>query len=370
MLLNVQESQSQTIDTLVNVANHKLHFKIIKGKGIPILFESGAGDDGKVWDSILKPIVEITGATLITYDRAGFGKSTLDTVETDALKHGVLSGLEDLENALKILGYAKQIMLVSHSYGGYFTTLYASKHPDLVKSIVLIDVNHNFEERYAEKDVKEHEQETNELKKSNPGFYYLAVNLLETAKLMSTISIPQNIPVIDLVNEISLFDDKEKQEYWKECHKKFLSTHPKSIEITAYGCGHYIMVENPCLVITTIARSYAEIVSDTQKIGIYKRSLNYAILASSETVRENHSENNLNSWGYDLIGQGDSVKALEIFRLNVALNPTSWNAYDSYGETLLKFNQKEEAIKMYKKSVELNPENENGKKVLEELLKQ
>lgn len=74
-LFSSQKNQSQTIDTLVDVGNHKLHFNIIKGTGIPILFEAGGGSDGTVWNSILKPIAEITGATLITYDREGFGKA-------------------------------------------------------------------------------------------------------------------------------------------------------------------------------------------------------------------------------------------------------------------------------------------------------
>ncbi len=67
--------------------------------------------------------------------------------------------------------------------------------------------------------------------------------------------------------------------------------------------------------------------------------------------------------------KGQIKNALEIFKLNVYLFPNSWNAYDSYGEVLLKDNNKEEAIKMYKKSIDLNPKNENGKKVLENLLK-
>ena len=82
-----QKTQSQTIDTLVDVGNHKLHFNIIKGKGIPILFEAGGGNDGTVWNSILKPIADITGATIITYDREGFGKSTVNTSETEVFKH-------------------------------------------------------------------------------------------------------------------------------------------------------------------------------------------------------------------------------------------------------------------------------------------
>ncbi|MNR42950.1 Tetratricopeptide repeat protein [compost metagenome] len=83
-----------------------------------------------------------------------------------------------------------------------------------------------------------------------------------------------------------------------------------------------------------------------------------------------HSEDNLNNLGYEYLNKNENEKALEIFKLNVLLNPSSGNVYDSYGEVLLKMNKKEEAIIMYKKSIELNPENKNGKKVLDELLKQ
>ena len=63
-------------------------------------------------------------------------------------------------------------------------------------------------------------------------------------------------------------------------------------------------------------------------------------------------------------------EAIETFKINTKLFPTSWNAYDSYGEALLKEGQQEEAIKMYRKSLTLNPGNESGRKVLEAILKQ
>nr|WP_315252688.1 alpha/beta fold hydrolase [uncultured Flavobacterium sp.] len=368
------KSQSQTIDTLVDVGNHKLHFHIIKGTGIPILFEAGGGSDGTVWNSILKPIADITGATIITYDREGFGKSTINTLETEVSKHGMLNSILDLETGLKKLGYNKQIMLVSHSYGGYFSTLYAIRNPNLVKSIVLIDVNHNFMEKFVESDLKKQEPLILEWKKSNLGLYYMASNIRETVKMMSQISIPQHIPVVDLVSGIQSFKETEKVEYWKECHKKFVDSRPKSIGITAFECGHGIWFDNPSLVITTIAKSYAETLNEKQKMEVYERTLNYAISSSNNAKKENsayiHSEDNLNNLGYEYLNKNEDEKALEIFKLNVLLNPTSGNAYDSYGEVLLKMNNKEEAKIMYKKSIELNPENKNGKRVLDELLKQ
>lgn len=83
----------------------------------------------------------------------------------------------------------------------------------------------------------------------------------------------------------------------------------------------------------------------------------------------NPSENSINNWGYQLMGEEQLKNALEIFKLNILINSKSWNAYDSYGEVLLKDGQKEEAISAYKKSVELNPNSESGKKVLAELQK-
>lgn len=81
------------------------------------------------------------------------------------------------------------------------------------------------------------------------------------------------------------------------------------------------------------------------------------------------SENEFNNLGYDFMSNNKKNEALETFKTNAQLFPNSWNVYDSYGEALLKYGQKEEAIKMYKRSVELNPDNQNGKKILEAILK-
>src|ERR1700679_1764494 len=127
-----QNADHQTIYTLVYAGNYKLHFYIVKGTGTPILFEAGGGDDASVWTGLLKPISELTGTTLITYDRPGFGKSTLDTN-----KHGLLNGILGLETALHRLGYDKDIILVAHSQGAFSATVYAYRHPDKVKAAVL-----------------------------------------------------------------------------------------------------------------------------------------------------------------------------------------------------------------------------------------
>jgi len=81
----------------------------------------------------------------------------------------------------------------------------------------------------------------------------------------------------------------------------------------------------------------------------------------------NLSESGINTFGYELIGSNKGEEALKIFKLNTELYPDGFNTYDSYGECLVKLGRLKEGISAYKKSLELNPNNDNAKKVLEEI---
>lgn len=80
-------------------------------------------------------------------------------------------------------------------------------------------------------------------------------------------------------------------------------------------------------------------------------------------------EVDMNRVGYLLLKAGKKKEAIEVFKINVATYPKSGNAYDSLGEAYLADGNKKLAIENYSKSVEFDPTNENGKKVLLEILK-
>lgn len=65
--------------------------------------------------------------------------------------------------------------------------------------------------------------------------------------------------------------------------------------------------------------------------------------------------------------KGKFNEAIEIFEMNVADFPESFNVYGSLGETYMKSGKKELAIVNFQKSLILNPKNENAKNRLEEL---
>ena len=251
------ESNSQILDSLVDVGGYKLHFNIIKGNGIPILFESGNGDDGTVWKEILKPLAVSTGATLITYDRAGLGLSGIDTTKVN-----LLNEVKSLEIGLKKLGYNKNIFVVSHSFGSYYSTLFAERNNKKVKGVVFIDVLTSC--FFSKKRAKETKDSVNSedwkiLKKEAIGLYYVLQNLESIYELTINNSLPLKIPatIIGAENPPQIVKENEKTE-WIDCLKKYgeLKNHNY---VFAKNCGHKVWKDNPELVISEITKLYKKI---------------------------------------------------------------------------------------------------------------
>jgi Protein of unknown function (DUF2911)/Tetratricopeptide repeat len=67
------------------------------------------------------------------------------------------------------------------------------------------------------------------------------------------------------------------------------------------------------------------------------------------------TENELNTYGYTLLNQGEHDKAIEMFILNTQRHPNSANAWDSLGEGYATKGDKKNAIVNFKKSLSLNP---------------
>lgn len=82
-----------------------------------------------------------------------------------------------------------------------------------------------------------------------------------------------------------------------------------------------------------------------------------------------YSDMPLNDFGYQLMEAGELDMAIEIFKLNTELFPDIANTYDSLAEAYMNKGNKELAILNYKKVLEMRPQNENAKKMLEQLSK-
>jgi pimeloyl-ACP methyl ester carboxylesterase len=282
VMLAGQQAQSQETDINVAVHGDKLHFHVYKGNGLPILFEAGGGDDSTVWADIAKPLHSITGATLITYDRAGFGRSELGGRGKALDDHGIENGVGELEEALHHLGYDGKVMLVAHSYGALYATLYAANHPQRVKAAVLIDGSSAcwFTDDWMKDFVREHGGEKPPASGSL-GSYYQSKNLPGTVNLLRTKTFPTSIPVIDLVSDHPPFSSDADISRWKECHRMFVAAAPNRLGIKANGSGHYIYKDKPFLVIQAIVKAYAGVVDEKVALQILKSDVDDSIEAAN-----------------------------------------------------------------------------------------
>lgn len=68
------------------------------------------------------------------------------------------------------------------------------------------------------------------------------------------------------------------------------------------------------------------------------------------------TEAEVNGYGYQLLGQGKTDEAIELFKRNVRDQPQSWNVYDSLGEALAAKGEKALALQNYTKARSMAPE--------------
>ncbi|MBL0329559.1 MAG: tetratricopeptide repeat protein [Bacteroidetes bacterium] len=253
------------------------------------------------------------------------------------------------------------MMSVSHSLGGMYQSYYASRHPKEVKAAVFIDdANVCSLTAYFKmintppaNDVDKYIAEILEVVRKNP--------------------MPVNIPLIDIVAVGHTDENGDMDTVWQNCHAQFVAASPERKLLLAYGVGHAIFVDNPTLVINAIITQYANYVVPKQKAILLERANTLALKMANENkkneIKCGQSEDDLTTWGYSFLEKNETEKAIEVFKLNVLLNPEGWNTYDCLGEAYLKAGKKDLAILNYKKSLELNPKNENATKVLMELQK-
>jgi len=95
----------------------------------------------------------------------------------------------------------------------------------------------------------------------------------------------------------------------------------------------------------------------------------YLAIQKSDSLNAAIDEGSLNSLGYAALRKKEYENAINIFKINIALYPTSANVYDSLGDALIKKGDTAQAITNYKKSLEFDSGNARAKRILNQLEK-
>jgi pimeloyl-ACP methyl ester carboxylesterase len=123
------------VDTLLDVGGYRMHLVVHRGtRPLTLVLESGGGASLDAWSGVDTVLARRTGATVVGYDRAGFGRSDLGPWDLTPRRQSA-----QLDDALDRLGTPRDRIVVGHSYGGVLATLQAHLFPRRVRGLVLVD---------------------------------------------------------------------------------------------------------------------------------------------------------------------------------------------------------------------------------------
>jgi pimeloyl-ACP methyl ester carboxylesterase len=238
----------------VDVGGYRIWMQVA-GKGEPtVVFESGGGDDSSAWASVEPQVRAHAQVRTVLYDRAGLGKSD-PAPGPYAIDHEVGA----LERALHKCGVRGSVVLVSHSYGGFVSTLMAASDRHVV-GIVFVDANLGsfFDKAEVDHLLAKYTPQFDALQRAKPELARVMIPLMQaypdTATRVRSVDLPRSLPVIDIVAEKTWADSPEELTGMRRAHADFVAASPTREAVFANGSSHYVMRDRPELVVDAIER--------------------------------------------------------------------------------------------------------------------
>ena len=245
------ETTTAAPDTLVDVGGHALHLEVREGaRLLTIVLEAGGGADASSWSSVPDSLARQTGATVVTYDRAGLGESELGPAELTPEDE-----VRDLREALYRLATPPPTIIVGTSYGGMLALLHASLYPDHVLGLVLIDpMNPVFVQEtgdFVQSTVPDIAEPENDRER-------VVVRMKRTfgdlTARTAAIERGLEIPMIVLTSGHPWWDDAEIDRAWRRSHEVMAGRSGRRELVVAGGSDHDVPQERPDLIVDAVSR--------------------------------------------------------------------------------------------------------------------
>jgi pimeloyl-ACP methyl ester carboxylesterase len=255
-----REQKMEAIETMVQVGKYRLNFQVIEGGEPIILLEAGGGMDSRVWNNIAAEVARKTGATVVSYDRAGFGKSDLPETPGDMREE-----VDWLRQGLQKLKLDKNLTLVGHSFGGWMIRLFASEHPEVVRGMVFVDpFTNEFVDMMGVEYLDNHPMagkipfDTSEPEKLTK-FQRALIRMVGDGmgpkmEIMRQTSLPSGIPVVVITCGLPFLPKPEEQKAWRLAHEKLTASIEGATLVVAEKSGHMIPASQPDLIIEAVAK--------------------------------------------------------------------------------------------------------------------
>ena len=263
---------------MVVVDGRQVHL-LCQGQGSPaVILESGIPGISLGWASVMEDIASF--ARVCAYDRAGYGWS-----EAGPEPRTISNITTELRELLRTAGVDPPYVLAGHSFGGLVVQLYASRFPDEVAGMVLVDSSHPDLARRTG-DLDRMGRVAFRLKllaplgiarlmidapSGNPESRPGSVRAMEKEVLATTRSFravasemkglreslnqtAENRPRLGWKPLVVLTEGRRKMEFWHAMQEQFTELSDSSEWQVVNGAGHFIHQDEPGIVVDAVRR--------------------------------------------------------------------------------------------------------------------
>ncbi len=249
----------------VDIGGYRLRIHCV-GNGSPtVVLDSGLGDDYSVWSRV-QP--EVAGVTRVcAYNRAGIGTGR-GASDPGALPRTSARIASELHTLLANSCVPGPYVLAGHSSGGLNIRLYATRYPDEVGGIVLVDARpENYSDRlqallpadvWAALSAAMQANNCDALP-AGPRLEWMSIAESE-AEVRTAAPLPQ-VPLIVLTHGLpdprfepflSAEELQAEEDLWRELQTDLAHSVPDGQQIIATQSGHYIQRDQPGVVVDAI----------------------------------------------------------------------------------------------------------------------
>ncbi len=215
------------------VDSHRIEYRVL-GSGRPtIVMLSGLGDGMATFQDVAPELA--TNATVILYDRAGYGGSDPTTGPHDAE-----AAARELSAVLEQSGVSGPYVLVGHSLGGLYAEYFAAQHPDQTLGIVLEESRPaNFTRRCEDAGISSCTLPASLAWTLPEGGRAELASLTATVKEVERIGAAHGKPVLVLSRPLTA-NPGAFDVLWSTAQRDLAARYPGARQVVAEGGGHYI----------------------------------------------------------------------------------------------------------------------------------
>jgi pimeloyl-ACP methyl ester carboxylesterase len=233
----------------VTVGEYSIEYEM-RGTGKATIFLEAGGSAGlNDWDPIYNELAR--NARTIRYSRVGNGNSSPVRKNYSSEEYA-----KEAHALLKKLNIKRKIVYVAHSYGAYIARIFASKYPEKMAALMLIepasehdvDIMRSIDLEKAEQEIAQVKLDDMKNGMSNQYLDFWSKRPLPDYPEIPDIPVTVIASVKKYDNPHLLFFTDEARNMWGKLHTRWAEAFPKGKALLTYKSYHYPQNDEPELV--------------------------------------------------------------------------------------------------------------------------